>query len=146
MIKEELVEYAIRAREKSYSPYSNFKVGAALLTSDDSVFEGANIENASYPLSMCAERVAMFNAYMSGVENDDIVALAVVADTDTPVAPCGACRQVMAELLPRNTIIYLANLKGEIKECSIDELLPYSFSGDDLWLKVALSQLLENQM
>ena len=65
---------------------------------------------------MCAERVAMFNAYMSGVEYDDIVALAVVADTDTPVAPCGACRQVMAELLPRNTIIYLANLKGEIKE------------------------------
>ena len=81
---------------------------------------------------MCAERVAMFNAYMAGVEYDDIVALAVVADTDTPVSPCGACRQVMAELLPRNTIIYLANLKGEIKECSIDELLPYSFSGDDL--------------
>ena len=132
MIKEELVEYAIRAREKSYSPYSNFKVGAALLTSDDSVFEGANIENASYPLSMCAERVAMFNAYMSGVEYDDIVALAVVADTDTPVAPCGACRQVISELFPRDKPIYLANLNCDIKITNVDELLPYSFDSSDL--------------
>lgn len=132
MIKEELVECALKAREKSYSPYSNFKVGAALLTRDDSVFEGANIENASYPLAMCAERIAMFNAYMAGVEYDDIVALAVVADTEGPVSPCGACRQVMSELLPRNTVIYLANLKGDIKETSVEELLPYSFSGEDL--------------
>lgn len=132
MTKEELVEYAIRAREKAYTPYSNFKVGAALLTKDESVFEGANIENASYPLSMCAERVAMYNAYMAGVEYDEIVALAVVADTDLPVSPCGACRQVMSELLPRDVTIYLANLKGEIKEVSIEDLLPYSFSGEDL--------------
>ena len=132
MNRKELIDHAFSAMKNSYAPYSNYHVGASVACKDGRVFYGANIENASYPLSMCAERVAMFNAYMSGVEYDDIVALAVVADTDSPVSPCGACRQVMAELLPRNTIIYLANLKGEIKECSIDELLPYSFSGDDL--------------
>ena len=132
MIKEELVECAIRAREKSYSPYSNFKVGAALLTSDDSVFEGANIENASYPLSMCAERNALFNAYCHGINQEDIEALAIVADTVLPVSPCGACRQVISELFPRDKPIYLANLNCDIKITNVDELLPYSFDSSDL--------------
>ena len=116
----------------SQPPPSVCKGGAFLIANNSQIYTVCNIENASYPLSMCAERNALFNAYCHGINQEDIEALAIVADTVLPVSPCGACRQVMAELLPRNTIIYLANLKGEIKECSIDELLPYSFSGDDL--------------
>ena len=132
MTKEELVYLAIEARENSYSPYSKFAVGAALLTKDDTVYKGTNIENASFPLAMCAERNAIFNAYSNGVTQDDIEAIAIVADTDLPVSPCGACRQVLSELFPHDKKIYLANLKGDIKETNIDELLPYSFDSDDL--------------
>ena len=132
MNKEELVINAIDARNLSYSPYSKFKVGAALLCKDGKVFLGANIENSSYPLCMCAERNALYNALMHGYKKDDFAALAIVADTDEPCSPCGACRQVISELFPRNGQIVLANLKGQIKETSIDELLPAAFSGDDL--------------
>ena len=132
MNKEELVINAIDARNLSYSPYSKFKVGAALLCKDGKVFLGANIENSSYPLCMCAERNALYNALMHGYKKDDFATLAVVADTDEPCSPCGACRQVISELFPRNGQIVLANLKGQIKETNIDELLPAAFSGDDL--------------
>ena len=127
-----LVETAIQARELSYSPYSKFKVGAALLCKDGKVFQGANVENASYPLCMCAERNALYNAMMNGYKKSDFVALAIVADTDEPCSPCGACRQVISELFPKESKIYLANLKGDLKETNIEELLPFSFSGDDL--------------
>ncbi len=132
MTKEELVAKAIEARERSYSPYSKFKVGAALLTKDGEVYLGTNIENASYPVSMCAERNAIFNAYCNGVEYENIEAIAIVADTEEPVSPCGMCRQVLSELFPRDANIYLANLDGMIKITTIDELLPYAFDGDDL--------------
>lgn len=132
MTKEELIAKAIEARNLSYSPYSNFKVGAALLTKDGKVYLGSNIENSSYPLCMCAERNAMYNAKMHGMEQDKIEALAVVADTDEPCSPCGACRQVMAEILPKTCKVYLANLKGMVKETTIDELLPFAFSDKDL--------------
>ncbi len=132
MTKEELVEYAIEARENSYSPYSNFAVGAALLTTEGEIYLGANIENAAYGLAMCAERNAIYNAYCHGVERDDIEALAIVADTKLPVSPCGACRQVIHELFPHDKKIYLANLRGDIKEMTADELLPYAFDSDDL--------------
>ncbi len=132
MTKEELVAKAIEARERSYSPYSKFKVGAALLTKDGEVYLGTNIENASYPVSMCAERNAIFNAYCNGVEYENIEAIAIVADTEEPVSPCGMCRQVLSELFPRDANIYLANLDGMIKVTTIDELLPYAFDGDDL--------------
>ena len=132
MRKEDLVYRAIEAREMSYSPYSKFAVGAALLTSDGEVYLGTNIENAAYGLTMCAERNAIFNAYCHGVTQDDIEALAIVADTDLPVSPCGACRQVLSELFPHDKKIYLANLKGDIKETTVDELLPYSFDSEDL--------------
>ena len=131
-MKSELIEKAIVARGLSYSPYSKFKVGAALLCKDGKVFVGANIENSSYPLCMCAERNALYNAMMSGYKKDDFLALAIVAETDEPCSPCGACRQVISELFPREGKIYLANLKGQTKETSIDELLPFAFSGDDL--------------
>ncbi len=132
MDKKELVAKAVEARNLSYSPYSKFKVGAALLTKDGQVFLGANIENSSYPLCMCGERNALYNAMMHGYKKDDFVALALCADTDEPCSPCGACRQVISELFPRDGVIIMSNLKGDIKETNVDELLPFAFSGDDL--------------
>ena len=132
MDKKELVAKAVEARNLSYSPYSKFKVGAALLTKDGQVFLGANIENSSYPLCMCGERNALYNAMMHGYKKDDLVALALCADTDEPCSPCGACRQVISELFPRDGVIIMSNLKGDIKETNVDELLPFAFSGDDL--------------
>lgn len=132
MNSKELTEKAIEARNLSYSPYSNFAVGAALLCKDEKVFAGANIENASYPLCMCAERNALYNALMNGYKKSDFVALAIVADTEEVCSPCGACRQVISELFPRDGKIYLSNMKGDMKETNIDELLPFAFSGEDL--------------
>ena len=132
MKNEELVKKAMEARELSYSPYSNFKVGAALLTKSGEVYLGANIENSSYPLCMCAERNAIYNAMLHKVKKDDIIALALSADTDEPCSPCGACRQVISELLNKDTLIIMSNLKGDIKETTPEELLPFAFSGDDL--------------
>lgn len=132
MNKEDLVSYAKDAMENSYSPYSKFKVGAALLTTSGEVYSGANIENASYGLTMCAERNAIYNAYCHGVEYEDIEALAIITDTSRPASPCGACRQVISELIPPETPIYLANLRGDIKVTKIGELLPYSFDSEDL--------------
>ena len=132
MTAEDLVYQAIEAREMSYSPYSKFAVGAALLTKNDEVYLGTNIENAAFGLSMCAERNAIYNAYCHGISQEDIEAIAIVADTELPVSPCGSCRQVLSELFPKNGKIYLANMHGDIKETTIDELLPYSFDSDDL--------------
>src|SRR5690625_3231886 len=94
-MKEKLIEQAKHIREKAYTPYSNFNVGAALLTKSGEIYTGCNIENASYPVSCCAERVAIFNAISEG--HKQFQGMAVVADTNGPVSPCGSCRQVMAE-------------------------------------------------
>ena len=132
MEKEKLLLEAKNARGMSYSPYSRFAVGAALLTKDGKVYLGANVENSSYPLCMCAERNALYNAMMNGYKKEDFVALALSADTDEPCSPCGACRQVISELFPKDAPIYMSNLKGDEKETTIAELLPFAFSGDDL--------------
>lgn len=132
MDSKELVDIALNARQLSYSPYSNFKVGAAVLCKNGEVFVGSNIENAAYGLCMCAERNALYNAMMHGMKKDDFVMFAVVADTDKPCSPCGSCRQVLDELYPANAPIYCANLKGDIKETNVKELLPFSFGKDDL--------------
>ena len=132
MDKAQLIQMAVEARELSYSPYSNFPVGAALLCVDGTVYVGANVENSSYPLCMCAERNAIYNAMMHGKTSEDFLALAVVADTEGPCSPCGACRQVLSELLPSNAPIYLSNLDGDVQETTVEELLPFAFSGDDL--------------
>ncbi|MCQ2797585.1 MAG: cytidine deaminase [Bacilli bacterium] len=132
MNKNELLKIAREARELSYSPYSHFAVGAALECTDGSIYQGANIENASYPLAMCAERNAVYNAMMDGKTKDDFVALAIVADTERPCSPCGACRQVLSELYPEDAPIYLGNLEGDVKETTIAELLPFAFDGEDL--------------
>ena len=125
---QKLMDCAIKARENAYSPYSHFAVGAALLCEDGTLFEGCNIENASYGLTNCAERTAIFKAVSEG--HTKFKALAVVADTEGPCAPCGACRQVMAEF--KIPLIILGNLMGNIKIVTIEELLPFSFSESEL--------------
>lgn len=128
----ELIEKAKEARNYSYSPYSHFAVGAAILCRDGSIFMGANIENSSYPLCMCAERNSIYHAMMNGKTKDDFLAMALIADTEEPCSPCGACRQVISELFPEEAPIYMCNLKGDIRRTDIRELLPFAFSGDDL--------------
>lgn len=132
MEKEELMEKAIGARRLSYTPYSHFPVGAALLCKDGSLYLGANVENSSYPCGMCAERNAIYNAMMHGKTRDDFAALAIVADCEGVCTPCGMCRQVISELFPSEAPIYLGNLNGLIEEESVESLLPKAFSGDDL--------------
>ena len=125
---QKLMDCAIKARENAYSPYSHFAVGAALLCEDGTLYEGCNIENASYGLTNCAERTAIFKAVSEG--HIKFKALAVVADTEGPCAPCGACRQVMAEF--KISLIIMGNLMGNIKIVTIEELLPFSFSECDV--------------
>jgi cytidine deaminase len=130
---DQLIEEAKTAREKAYVPYSKFGVGAAILTKDGKVYRGCNIENAAYSMCNCAERTAIFKAYSEG--DRDFQLLAVVADTDRPCSPCGACRQVISELCPKDMKVVLTNLKGEIKELTVEELLPGAFSPEDLHAK-----------
>ena len=128
-LKLRLLEHAKHAREKAYVPYSKFKVGAAVMTRSGQIFEGCNIENASYGLANCAERTAIFKAVSEGEQ--DLIAIAVVADCKIPVPPCGACRQVISEFNPEMPVI-LGNLKGDIAEYTIDQLLPGAFGKTDL--------------
>ena len=125
---QKLMDCAIKARENAYSPYSHFAVGAALLCEDGTLYEGCNIENASYGLTNCAERTAIFKAVSEG--HVTFKALAVVADTEGPCAPCGACRQVMAEF--KIPLLIMGNLMGNIKMVTIEEVLPFSFSEYDV--------------
>ena len=123
-----LVEAAEEAGEFSYSPYSKFAVGAAVLTRSGKVYGGCNIENASYGITNCAERTAIFRAVSEGER--EIVALAIVADSKRPVPPCGACRQVIAEFkIPH---IIMANLDDQIQTATCEELLPGAFSDEDM--------------
>ncbi|KMY48481.1 cytidine deaminase [Peribacillus loiseleuriae] len=130
MDKLTLVKEAIKARESAYTPYSKFNVGAAVLSGNDKVFLGCNIENASYGLTNCAERTAIFKAVSD--KETEMKAIAIVADTDGPVSPCGACRQVIAEFANQDTKIYLANLNGDIQETTIEQLLPGYFTSKDM--------------
>lgn len=123
---EKLYDVATSVAKEAYAPYSNFQVGAALLTETGEIFSGCNIENASYSLTCCAERVAIFKAVSSGVT--DFKMLVVTSDTKEPISPCGACRQVMSEFFDETVGIVLTNHKGIKKEVNIKELLPYSFN------------------
>lgn len=129
---QKLIELAKDARKLAYTPYSHFPVGAALLTKDDKVYVGANIENASYPLCMCAERNAIYRSYLDGVRKDDIVAIVIVADTPNPCSPCGACRQVMSELLNKDTDVIMTNLNDNTQIVKVKDILPFAFSEEDL--------------
>ncbi|AEH51060.1 cytidine deaminase [Pseudothermotoga thermarum] len=121
---EELIELALKAMQKAYAPYSNFKVGAALLTKSGKVYLGCNVENASYGLTICAERVAIFSAVADGER--EFEKLVVVANTPLPVSPCGACRQVMAEF--GNFEVILVGKDGKYRITCVEELLPYAFN------------------
>ncbi|MED1205097.1 cytidine deaminase [Heyndrickxia acidicola] len=125
-----LIEEAKLARTKAYAPYSKFPVGAALLTKDGKIYRGCNIENAAYTVGNCAERTALYKAISEG--DTEFTALVVTADTERPVPPCGACRQVISELCPKSMPIVLTNLKGDIKKVTVEELLPGAFTPEDL--------------
>ena len=129
---QQLVAEAGAARGKAHAPYSNFQVGAALLAKDGRVFHGCNVENASYGLTNCAERTALFSAIAQGCKPGDFAALAVIGATEGPIAPCGACRQVILELGGNSLPIVLANLKGDIQHTTAAEQLPNAFGGWDL--------------
>ncbi len=128
MEKKELIQKALEAQKKAYVPYSNFRVGAALLTEDGEIFTGCNIEIASYSPTICAERTAIFKAVSEG--HKKIKAIAIVGDSDFTY-PCGVCRQVIREFGKDATII-IANSEEEYKEYKIDDLLPHSFGPEDL--------------
>lgn len=130
-MKEKVIEQAWKAMQNAYAPYSKYHVGACVMCHDGTYYLGANIENASYGLTCCAERNALFAAYSAGKRSKDIAAIAIVSDGDRLAYPCGACRQVMIELIAPDTIIYLRNRHTEAT-ATIAELLPHSFDREDL--------------
>lgn len=125
----ELIEIATEARGRALAPFSNFKVGAALLSAEGSVFSGCNIENASYGLTLCAERVAIFKAVSEGVR--EFAAICVVADTGSLTPPCGACRQLIWEMCGDIPVL-LANLRGDRRRFTSGQLLPHPFDRSSL--------------
>lgn len=129
---EELINEAKKARELAYARYSNFKVGAVIECKDGTLIYGANIENAAYGESLCAERNAIFQAYLKGYRKEDYLQLCIIADTEDITSPCGSCRQVLNELYSPTAPIYCCNLKGKYLKTTIKELLPYSFDEESL--------------
>lgn len=123
---DELIGSARKAAANAYCRYSKFAVGAAVMTCDGTLFSGCNVENASYGLTICAERVAITQAVSKG--HRSLAAIAIVGGTDSPACPCGACLQVMAEFCERHMPVYLASLEGkEIQSLKFNELLPFAF-------------------
>ncbi len=128
MTGRELLDKAIKARENSYAPYSNFFVGAALLCEDGSVYTGCNIENSGFSATVCAERTAIFKAISEGKRNFAAIAIAGGKETTVECFPCGVCRQVLSEFCDEELIIYTEN-GGRVNKHKLKELLPFAFSG-----------------
>ena len=124
---EKLYKSAKDMRNNAYAPYSKFFVSTAIMLKTGEIITGVNVENSSYGLSMCAERNAMYSLISQGYRTQDIQAILVLGDTKDFISPCGACRQVLYELLPNDAKIYLTNLKGDCKTVFKDELLPFAF-------------------
>ncbi len=116
----------------SYSPYSHFQVAAALMTESGKTYTGVNIENSSFGLTNCAERTAMFNWVNDGGLPDPIELLLIIGNTDRPISPCGACRQVMSEFMAPESEVILTDTKGEFVRYTVDELIPYHFTEKDI--------------
>jgi cytidine deaminase len=127
-VSDVLLDLARSVRDLAYAPYSRFQVGAALQTHDGRRFQGCNVENAAYSLCNCAERTALFSAMAAGCKPGDFRAIAVIADTAEPVSPCGACRQVLAELCDGSMPVLLANMAGKQQETTVAQLLPGAFT------------------
>lgn len=129
---KKLYDIAKENIKHSYSVYSHFPVSAVLELKNGEIYKGVNIENASFGLSNCAERSALFSAYSNGVKKSDIKQILVYTSKDHFVSPCGACRQVMRELMDDDTPVIFANGKGEFKTVINKDLLPYGFTKEDL--------------
>ena len=127
---QKLFEEAKKVREKAYVPYSQFKVGAAFLTDDDSIVVGCNVENAAYPQSQCAEASAIGNLISQGYKN--IVEVVVIGSGNKLCSPCGGCRQRLREFAKLDVLIHMCNIEGHIKTSTLDELLPDSFGPENL--------------
>ena len=125
METEELIKAAMEAKEHAYAPYSHFRVGAALLTKSGKVYQGCNIENASFGLTNCGERTAIFKAVSEG--HLDLEEIAIYGETANPISPCGACRQVMTEFFEPSAKVTLIAKDGRTVEMTVEDLLPYSF-------------------
>lgn len=129
---KDILDKAFEAMDNAYAPYSNYHVGACVKTKDGKYHIGANIENASYGLTNCAERSTLFHVYSLGYRQEDIESMALVTGGNTLGTPCGACRQVMVELLKRDTPVVIANKHNQAMVTTIEELLPFSFTNGDL--------------
>ena len=123
--KTKLLAAAGRARQKAYAPYSNFRVGAAVLSSGGRIFSGCNVENASLGLTCCAERNAVFAMVAAG--ETEIREILVIGDSEEFIPPCGACRQVIAEFARPSTIVHMGNRAGACRETTVSELVPFAF-------------------
>ena len=129
IFKEEWIKEVQEAQSRAYTPYSRFNVGALLITEDDQYIYGANIENAAYPATICAERSALVSAYSNNIT--EFKAIVIVTDAVEPASPCGVCRQVMKELCHDEMPVYMTNKSGDVVRRTVDELLPLGFSGKD---------------
>ena len=129
---KKIYEIAKENIKNAYVPYSHFRVSAVLELKNGEIYKGINVENAAYGLANCAERSALFAAYSNGVRKEDIKRIMVYTDKDYFVSPCGACRQVMRELMEDDAEVILANSKGEFKEVLNKDLLPFGFTEKDL--------------
>ena len=131
MEAEQLIKAAIEAKEHAYAPYSNFRVGVALLTKGGKVYQGCNIENAAYSPTNCAERTAFFKAVYEGER--EFEAIAINGDGDDYLFPCGVCRQIMAEFCDPDTfLIYVSKKNGAYQKYTLAELFPGAFTKDDI--------------
>lgn len=127
---KELAQKAIEAKSKAHASYSNFHVGAALLTESGKIYLGANIENSSYSLTICAERTAVFQAILEGERK--FKSIAIAGDTEDYLSPCGACRQVLLDLCGKDLEVLMVNKNGDFRRYTLNELIPFSFSEEQL--------------
>ncbi|TVT29432.1 cytidine deaminase [Salinicoccus cyprini] len=130
IFKEEWFDEVKVAQSRAYTPYSKFNVGALLVIEDDQYIYGANIENAAYPATICAERSALVSAYSNDIKK--FKAIVVITDSEEPSSPCGTCRQVMKELCEGDMPVYLVSHAGKVIRRTVDDLLPLGFSGKDM--------------
>lgn len=128
---ESLLAGAILAAGRAYAPYSNFSVGAAIRAKNGQQFNGCNVENASYPLGLCAERNAITTAVAEGIKPGELTELVLFIDREELFSPCGACRQVISEFMPANATVTACNANGEQKQWTVEQLLPDGFSLPD---------------